>query len=125
MTRIKIFVMLLALAAMVKVGTQEYLYRSGTHDVLIAAYRERAVAACQRDMRTAGIIVNPNSWPRKSDVRIVIGRSELDVWFWQFDHDQWHARYRHPYLQLGAADQQLGMHCDYDLVTGITAVTRS
>ena len=125
MTRLKATVIVLGLLAFGKVGTQDYLYRSSTRDLLVGAFRERAILACQKDSRNMGLVANPGSWARPAEIRVVIGRSDLDVWFWQIDHELWSARFRNPYLQLAGADRQSGVQCDYDIVHGIASVSRS
>ena len=125
MLRMKAAVMALGMLAMAKIGTQEYLFRSGTKDVLISAYRERAVAACQKDPRNQGLVTNINVWTKPSDVRVVIGKADLDVWFWQVDDTLWSARYRNPYLYLSSPDRLSPVSCEYDIVHGIATVFRS
>jgi hypothetical protein len=124
MTRIKAAVMVLGLLAAGKIGTQEYLFRSGTRDVLINAYRERAIAACQRDPRNQGVAANVSAWARPAEIRVVVGKGDLDVWFWQVDNSLWNARYRNPYLHLAAADRHSSWLCEYDIVHGIASVSR-
>ena len=41
-------VMILALLAGLKIWAHDRMFRSGAEEALIAAYRERAIAACQR-----------------------------------------------------------------------------
>ena len=125
MTRLKAVVVVLGALAIGKIATQEYLFRTGTRDVLLSAYRERAIAACQKDPLNMGLVANPASWARASDIRVVIGRPDINVWFWQIDHELWNARYRNPYLQLSGADRLNGVQCDYDIVHGIASVSRS
>ena len=125
MTRFKVMVAVLGVLAAGKIATQEYLYRTGTRDALLNTYRDRAILACQKDPRNMGLVANPGSWSKPSDLRIVIGRPDIDVWFWQVDHELWGARYRNPYLQLAGSDRQSGVQCDYDIVHGIASVSRS
>ena len=58
-------------------------------------------------------------------MRVVIGKSDLDVWFWQVDDLMWSARYRNPYLYLNTADRLSSVQCEYDIVHGIATVFRS
>ena len=125
MTYMKAAVVVLGLLAAAKIGTQEYLYRSGTKDILISAYRDRAVAACQKDPRNQGLVANASVWAKPTDVRVVIGKSDLDVWFWQVDDLMWSARYRNPYLYLNSGDRLSNVQCEYDIVHGIATVFRS
>jgi hypothetical protein len=125
MARMKAVVLILGLLAAGKVAMHEYLYRSGTREVLVNAYRDRAILACQKDPRNQGLVINPAGWSRPVDIRVVVGRSDLDVWIWQIDHALWSARFRNPYLQLTGADRQAGVQCDYDIVHGVASVSRS
>jgi hypothetical protein len=125
MKRMKMAVMALGLLAVAKIGTQEYLYRAGTKDVLVGAFLERAIQACQKDPRGPGYASNGSIWTKPSDIRVMIGKSDLDVWIWQVDNAQWSARYRNPYLYLVPADRQSNIQCEYDIVHGIANVIRS
>ena len=60
-------------------------------------------------------------WTRPTDVRVVIGTSDIAVWFWQIENSLWNARYRNPYLHL-TADR--GQQCEYDIVHGIATIYR-
>lgn len=119
----KAVVALLALLAALKIAYQEYLMRAAANDIIVAAYRERAVAACQRDVRGLQI-VQPGVWSRPSQIRLVIGKSNLDVYIWQVDHALWNARYRNPYLFLAAGDRPNRIFCEYDIVGGAASVYR-
>ena len=118
------FVLFLALLAALKLGHQEYLFRTTTRDVIIAAYRERAVQACQRDTRTTNLGLPPQAWGHGVSVRLVIGKGNLDVYFWQVDHDMWNARYRNPYLFLVAGTRTGQIYCEYDIVNAAASVHR-
>ena len=120
MKRLKAAVMVLGVLAAGKILVQDVLYRGGTRDVLIGAYRERAIAACQKDQGAP--VTGMSIWARPADVRVVIGKSDIDVWFWQVDNSLWNARYRNPYLHI-TADR--GQQCEYDIVHGIATVYRS
>lgn len=122
--RIKAAMMVLVALAAAKLGAQEYLYRSATNEVLIGAYRERAIQACQRDPRNQGLMAHTGIWSKPNDVRIVIGKGDLDVWFWQVDNSLWDARYRNPYIHLAIGDRLTNISCEYDIVNGIANVSR-
>src|ERR1700752_3701000 len=98
-------VILLALLAAAKLGYQEYLFRSATRDAIIGAYKEHAAQACQNDARSHGFGLGPQAWANPKAIRLVIGKSSLDVYPWQTDHAQWNARYRNPYLFLTASQR--------------------
>ncbi len=116
-------VFFLVLLAAAKISYQEYMYRSSTSEVIVAAYRERAISACQRDAQgqsTAGPVV----WSKPESVRLVIGKSTLDVYPWQVDHALWNARYRNPYLFLSGRDKGSRVYCEFDIVHGAAAIFR-
>ena len=88
--------------------------------MIVAAYRERAIQACQRDAKPPqGANPATASWSRPLDARLVIGKSDLDVYLWQVEHHLWRARYRNPYLVLTPAhDRSAGLVCEYDVMQG-------
>ena len=117
-------VIFLALLAAAKLGYQEYLFRVATRDAVIGAYREHAVQACQNDAMSHSFGVGPQAWANPKTIRLVIGKTSLDVYPWQIDHSKWNARYRNPYLFL-TASQRLGtVHCEYDIINAAAAVSR-
>lgn len=116
----KVVVLMLALLAALKVGHQEYMLRTAAHEIIVAAYRDRAVAACQKDTRGQ----QTAAWARPSQIRLVIGKSNLDVYFWQVDHTLWNARFRNPYLFLATGDRPNRVFCEYDIVHGAASVFR-
>jgi hypothetical protein len=117
-------VLLLALLAAAKLCQQEYLFRTATRDAIIAAYKERAVQACQKDAKSLSSSLSPQLWTNPASIRVVIGKSSLDVYFWQFDHAMWNARYRNPYLFLDAGARPGAVHCEYDIVNAAASVYR-
>jgi hypothetical protein len=121
----KTVVVILALLAGLKLGHQEYLYRTATRDALLAAYWERAVQACQRDARNAGLGLAQHAWANAASVQVAIGKSGLDVQLWQVDHQLWNARYRHPLLILSTATRSGQVYCEYDIVNAAASVRGS
>lgn len=118
------FVIFLGLLAVVKLGVQEHLFRSGTRDVIVSAYRDRAAAACQKDVRSTTSGAGAQVWSRPAEIKLVIGKSDIDVHFWEMDNALWSARYRNPYLFLYASDRPGSIYCEYDVVRGVAAVHR-
>lgn len=116
-------VFFLVLLAAAKVGYHEYMYRASTSEVIVAAYRERAVAACQRDTKDASI-ASASAWMKPETVKLVIGKGNLDVYPWQVDHALWNARYRNPYLFLTGREKGQRVYCEFDIVNGAAAVFR-
>lgn len=117
----KFGIVVLAFLAALKVGYQDYLARSATSEIIVAAYLDRAISACQRDSRlqklaTATVWTNPRS------VKLIIGKSTLDVQLWQVDHSLWNARFKNPYLFITARDNAGRFGCEFDIVHGETSI---
>ncbi len=119
----KALVFFLALLATAKVGYQEYLVRSATNEVIVAAYRDRAITACQRDAK-GSTLATAGAWSKPDSVRLVIGKSNLAVYFWQVDHALWQARFKNPYLHVAATDKRSSIYCEFDIVHGSASVYR-
>ena len=117
-------VIFLALLAAAKIGYQEYLFRAATRDAIIGAYKEHAVQACQKDARSHSFGVGPQAWANTKAIRLVIGKSSLDVYPWQIDHAMWNARFRNPYLFLTAGERSGPVRCEYDIINAAAAVSR-
>lgn len=120
----KAIVFFLAFLVAAKLGYQEYLFRIAAQDAMIAAYRDRAAQACQKDNRGAQLGISPLSWSNPASIRLQIGKGGVDVYFWQVDDERWAARYRNPYLLLSAGQRNGSVHCEYDIVNAQASVTR-
>jgi len=120
----KTVVFILALLAGLKLGHQEYVFRTATSDVIVAAYKERAIQACQKDARSVFLGVLPQAWANAVSVKLAIGRGGLDVYFWQVDNDQWNSRYRNPFLVLTVGARTGQARCEYDIVNAAVSVHR-
>jgi hypothetical protein len=120
----KAIVFLLALLAAAKLGYQEYLFRVATRDALIVAYKEHAAQACQKDTKSQGFGVDRQGWSNAKIVRVVIGKSSIDVYPWQVDDPLWNARYRNPYLVLTASQRSTTVSCEYDIVNAAASISR-
>ena len=125
MRAVVVFLLLLAAS---KLGYQEYLFRAATRDAVIGAYREHAVQACQKDATNLSFGLGQQAWINPKTVKLVIGKSTLDVYPWQTDHAMWSARYRNPYLLLtanqGPGQRSGAVRCEYDIVNAAAAVSR-
>jgi hypothetical protein len=117
-------VLFLALLAAAKLGQQEYLFRTGTRDAILGAYREHATEACQRQARSLAPTVPAQAWASPTAIQLVIGKNSLDVNLWQVDNALWSARFRNPYLLLTAAEQSGSIHCEYDILNAAASVHR-
>jgi hypothetical protein len=118
----KPFVVLLALLVAAKLLHQEYLFRSATREALIVAYRERAVQACQKDARSSFLGVGPQAWASPQSIGLMIGKSTVEVRFWEIGNTLWNARYRDPYLFLTAGQHAGTIYCEYDIVSAATSI---
>ena len=111
----KIVVVILAVLAAAKVGMHEFLYRAATNDVIISAYRDRAIAACAKEPRAARVAL-ASAWEQPGAIRLVIGKPNIDVYFWQVEHRLWNARFVNPYLVIEVAGPATQLQCEYDIV---------
>lgn len=117
----KIVVLLLAVLVAIKLGVQEVLYRTATSDVIISAYRERAIAACAKEPR-AQLAVRPGTWEQSASARLMIGKPNVDVYLWQFEHQLWNARFVNPYIVLETPASGRRIVCEYDIVHAMASV---
>lgn len=117
------FVILLLLLAAGKLGWQEYVFRTATRAAVLEAYRQHAIAACERDGRGLSLGISQHAWANPRSIELVIGKRALDVYPWQVDHANWSARYRNPYLLLTAGGTGRAL-CEYDIVNASAAVSR-
>ncbi len=108
-----IAVILLLLAGS-KIGYQEYLYRSATAEVMVATFRDQAVAACQRDTTAAGL-ADRTAWANPTQVWFGVGNPRADVSVWQVDHARWGERYRTPFLFVAPGSARGSAVCAYDI----------
>lgn len=118
----KPFVFLLALLAISKIGYQEYLFRTSAVDVIVNAYRNRATTACQRDAKIQHLPSSTAIWRNPAELRLAIGKPNIDVYIWQINSNLWNARYRNPYLFLTAKRRTRDILCEYDIVHGVATV---
>ena len=117
----RMLVLGLAVLAGLKVAYQEYVYRSVTAEVIITAYRERALEACRG--QAWGKAVTAEAWTNPLSVTLSVGRSSLGSDAWQLDHAQWNARFKNPYLLITAGDGTSEITCEFD-ITGNTATAQ-
>jgi hypothetical protein len=120
----KAIAIILALLAAAKLGYHEYLFRAATRDAIIGAYREHAVQACQRDGKGHSFGVSPQAWANPKSIRLLIGKSSLDVYPWQVDDARWNARYRNPYLVLTTEQRAGAVACEYDIIHASATISR-
>jgi len=119
--RMLVFVLVLLAAA--KIGTQQYIVETAKSDIIIAAYRDRALGACREAARDRRLDLS-DQWASGGDVRLVIGKSGLDVAVWQVDHALWQARFKNPYLLFTLRDRGQKVYCEFDVLHGAASVMR-
>ena len=118
----RLLLLAVAVIALVRFATYEYLDRTAKRDVIIDAYREHALAACQRE---AGEAIAQDDWAKPVSVKLAIGKSDLDVYIWQTKHRLWKARYQNAYLYLTLAKSSANVYCEYDIVNDVASVHRA
>lgn len=120
----RVLVIIGAMLALLKLGYQEYLFRVSTRDVIVATYQERALSNCQKQAKSQGIAGVLSNWTKPSSVSLVIGKSGIDVSFWEINNAMWNARYRNPYLHIVADERSSSVYCEYDILNGSAVVQR-
>lgn len=116
--------LILGLLAALKLGYQEMTYRSATSEVIVGAYRERAIQACRRAPSRATPEASSASWSSPASITLAIGKSGLDVYLWQVDHKLWNARFRNPYLFLTSDLATESLICEYDIINNSAFVSK-
>jgi len=119
--RVFVFVLLLLVAA--KVRTQQYLASTAKDELIVAAYRDRAVAACRNAARNT-LLELSNAWTPPREMRVVIGKGTLDVGLWQIDSALWEARYRTPYLVFPILESPKPIYCQFNIAQGAASLIR-
>jgi hypothetical protein len=117
-------VLALALLAGLKIWAQDSVYRSATAEALVAAYRDRAIASCQKAPSKDARAASPVNWGSTPEIKLVIGNGGISVYIWEVDHELWNARFRNPYLVLSAHDHA-NVACTYDIGRGTAEVSRT
>lgn len=108
---------ILALLAGAKVWTQESLYRQATREALIAAYRDRAIEACEKVTARSPLATRHGkpSFTRPAQIDLVIGKSGVDVNVWDVDNVLWPMRFKFPYVMVASAEGTARAQCEYDV----------
>jgi len=119
MSVIKGIVLTAILLAVGNFGLQIYLRQDATQNVIISAYREHAIAACRQN---GGQNINQAAWSQPSDVRLSIGKGDLDVYLWQTNHRLWNARYRNAYIYVTIDHATSHIYCEYDITNDMAWV---
>ena len=111
-------ILLLVVLATAKLGLSAYLYYDASRDVIVNAYRQRAMDACALRSRTETPAITDAAWSKPAAISLSIGKYSIPVYLWQIDNDQWNARYRNPYLFITPAGRGEKAICEYDIVNG-------
>ena len=111
-------IVILVLLAAGKVAAIEWLHRSASDDVIINAYRPRAVEACGVDARRFAVAGGDSVWTSDATIHLEIGPRNNAVRFWQVDHPAWTTHFRNPFLYLEAGPPAARLRCEYDIIKG-------
>ena len=120
----KAIVILLALLAAAKLGYQEYLFRAPARRPRRRLQGARDAAGRRRIARTQTLGMGAQAWANPKAIRLVIGKSSIDVYPWQVDDPMWNARYRNPYLLLTTSQRTATVSCEYDITNAAASVSR-
>ncbi|MEL7543361.1 MAG: hypothetical protein AAGJ70_06260 [Pseudomonadota bacterium] len=116
------FVFIIVGLFLAKVAYEQMIYRSATYDVIVGTYAQSAIKACAG--RSNDPQVAASLWSKPSSVKLVIGKRDLDVYFWQVNHLMWRARYKNPYLFITTSNAPNYMLCEYDIMRQSAFVQR-
>lgn len=105
---------IIAVLFVARLGYEQIIYRSATYDVIVGTYAKSAVKACSQ--KAANPKAAESLWSQPSSVKLVIGKSDLDVYFWQVNHMMWRARYKNPYLFITTRNEPNYLLCEYDIM---------
>ena len=113
----------LAILAMAKVTTLQWLHRSASDDVIVNAYRPRALEACGRDARRV-FGLDASIWAQATQIHLEIGQRVNTVQLWQVDDPAWPQRWRNPFLHLTAGTNGAQYQCVYDVMAGTASASK-
>ncbi len=113
---------IIAILFVARIGYEQLIYRSATYDVIVGTYAKSAIKACAKD--AANRKAAEALWSQPSSVKLVIGKSDLDVYFWQVNHLMWRARYKNPYLFITTRNEPSYLLCEYDIMRQSAFVQR-
>lgn len=115
----RIILLVIAVLAVARFATYEYLERTAKRDVIINAYKEHALAACRREASDAAASAD---WSKPASIKLTIGKSDLDVYIWQTRHRLWDARYKNAYLFVTLGKSSADVYCEYDIANDVASV---
>ena len=111
----RVILFLLFSLAIGKVVAHQYIQQQAAENTIINAYREHALAACQKFSVPASGTTTPVK------IKLVIGRHDLNVRLWQTSHSKWSARYQDPVLIITSRNASQPSVCEYDINSGTVA----
>lgn len=115
-------VIICASLAILKVWTQDTLYRSAVSEVLVDAYRPRAEKICDREAgRLAGAGAGAAEWSMPADDAISVGSKVANVMIWDYHNPLWAVRFRHPHLIMTTTAPRK-LRCSFDLTVGVAFI---
>jgi hypothetical protein len=119
----RILALFLALLAVGKIAFVQWLYQNASDEVIVSAYRPRALDACSRDaQRLFGL--DSAAWSKGTPIKLEIGKRNSPIHIWQINDPAWTERYRNPYLHLTVQATGLQVQCMYDVVSGQAATSK-
>lgn len=121
----RLIIFVLALIAGAKIWIQEGGYRTAAEEVILRAYQTQAADACTRaatDLAQAGIPDIATDWSSGVEAHFSAGNPALPVRIWDFDNEQWNARFRQAHLILSQANARAS--CSYDIVAGKATIEK-
>ncbi len=125
----RVLVLILAALAGIKIWASNQMYRAAAEDAVVVAYRERAIAACQKGAsleKTGSADTDAHgaaaAWTKPASIRMVIGKRGVEVNVWDVDNAQWKARFKQAFLVLTPAEGTLRATCEYDVSANQAAI---
>lgn len=115
-------VIILMLMAAGKVLAVEYLHRAAGDELVVNAYRTRALETCSREARRKGLATA--NWKADTPITLEIGNRGAAAFVWQVDNPAWSQRFRHPYLHVTGDQGGQPVQCLFDVIAGSAAVGR-
>ncbi len=121
----RVIILTLALIAGAKIWIQESGYHTAAEEVILRAYQAQAADACALaagNLAEAGIPDIETDWSSGIEAHFSAGNPTLPVRIWDFDNEQWNARFRQAHLILSQANA--GASCSYDITAGKATIEK-
>lgn len=121
----RLIILTLALIAGAKIWIQEGGYRTAAEEVILRAYQTQAASACAHaaaNLAQAGIPDIATNWSSGVEAHFSAGNPALPVRIWDFDNEQWNARFRQAHLILSQANA--GASCSYEIMAGKASIEK-